>query len=271
MTVRAFLLLLTGASIAFVGAICGIGGGLFAVPMLHYAFRLPLRPAVATSLCLVAATAWSSTFLELVRSDSAFLWDVVLPLVGGALVGAQFGYGASKRLDERFVKGLFAVVLTGVGLRMLLTSGVAPEPAPFHESYSVTRAAIVAGIGMLAGTVSPLLGIGGGLVVVPGLLLALPEIGGLGARAASLGVACVTSARSIQLYAREKAIDARFAVPIAIGALVGASTGVHVVHLPGVSEVGQRVLGGILLLTAVRFATDVVRARSRILADRGTR
>ena len=106
-----------------------------------------------------------------------------------------------------------------------------------------------------------MLGIGGGLVVVPGLLLTLPEIGGLGARAASLAVACVTSARSIQLYARERAIEARFALPIALGALAGASSGVHVVHMPGVSELGQQVLGDILILTAVRFGVDVSRFR----------
>lgn len=261
MTGRAVPLFLSGAVIAFIGAICGIGGGLFAVPLLHYIFKLPLRASVATSLCLVAANAYSSTATELLRGDSALLWDIVLPLAGGALVGAQFGYMASRRLDERVIKALFTVVLTVVGARMLATDGVPADPAPFYEAYDMAHVAIVAGIGLLAGTVSPLLGIGGGLVVVPGLLLTLPEIGGLGARAASLAVACVTSARSIQLYARERAIEVRIALPIALGALVGASTGVHVVHMPGVSELGQQVLGGILLLTAVRFGIDVMRFR----------
>ncbi len=89
MTARALFLFLSGAVIAFIGAICGIGGGLFAVPLLHYVFKLPLRVSVATSLCLVAANAYSSTATELLRGDSALLWDVVLPLIGGALVGAQ--------------------------------------------------------------------------------------------------------------------------------------------------------------------------------------
>ena len=74
------------------GAVCGLGGGLFAVPLLHYVFKLPLRRAVATGLCLVCATAVSSTTAEFLHEDSALLWEVVLPLVGGALVGAQIGF-----------------------------------------------------------------------------------------------------------------------------------------------------------------------------------
>lgn len=260
MSARAALLAFAGGCIAFVGAICGIGGGLFAVPLMHYGFKLPLRTSVATSLCLVAATAWTSSISEALRPDSAFLWDIVLPLGGGALVGAQFGFAASKRLNERVVKSVFAVVLTLVGLRILLSAGFAAEPQPFHDSYGVARAGAIAGLGVLAGTVSPLLGIGGGLIVVPGLLLLLPEAGGLGARAASLGVACVTSVRSIQLYAREGGIRRATALPFAGGALVGAALGVEVVHLPGVSGVGQRVLGAILVVTAVRFMLDLRRS-----------
>lgn len=262
MIVRRALLVVSGAAIAFVGAVCGIGGGLFAVPLLHYGFKLALRTAVATSLCLVAATALTSTTAELLHESSAFLWDVVLPLAGGALVGAQFGYLASRRLGERFIKALFAVVLTGVGLRMLLAASIDAAPVPFYASYDVARIVGVAAVGIVAGTVSPMLGIGGGLIVVPALLLTMPEVGGLGARAASLGVACVTSLRSIQLYAREKSIDVSIAPPFVLGALVGAAGGVQVVHLPGISSVGQRVLGAILLATAIRFALDVSRSNA---------
>ena len=42
------------AAIAFVGAMCGIGGGLFTVPLLHFGVRLPLKQAVATALVLVS-------------------------------------------------------------------------------------------------------------------------------------------------------------------------------------------------------------------------
>lgn len=257
--IRALLLVLAGAAIAFVGSVCGIGGGLFAVPLLHYGFRLDLRAAVATSLCLVGANAFASTVTESLHDGSALLWDVVLPLAAGALAGAQFGYLASRRLSERFVKGLFAGVIAIASWRMLGSGDAGVQPGEFHSVYTIGRAASVAAIGLLAGTASPLLGIGGGMIVVPGLLLSMPEIGGLGARAAALAVACVTSARSIHLYAKERQVDLSVAPWFVVGGLAGAVGGVQAVHAPGIAAMGRQFLGALLVLTALRFAIDASR------------
>ena len=258
---RGVPLLLAGAAIAFIGAICGIGGGLFAVPMLHYLFKLELRASVATGLCLVAATAYSSTLAELLRDDSSLDLMLVGPLSLGALLGAQLGVRLSRRLGARRLKTVFAVVLLVAGARMLLSEGIPPLPGEAGIQAPGIRLLISVLIGAGAGTVAPLLGIGGGLVVVPALMFTMPGLGGLAVRAAALAVACVTSARSLQLYYREGIIRWSLGLPIALGALAGASAGVHTVHLPGMSQVGQRVMGVILLVTAVRFARDVARLR----------
>jgi len=260
-TLRTICLLLAGAAIAFIGAVCGIGGGLFAVPMLHYLFKLDLRASVATGLCLVAATAYSSTATELLREDSSIDLLLVGPLGVGALLGAQFGFRLSRGLGERRLKTVFAAVLIVAGARMLLSEGIPALPGDGAAWAPGARALIAALIGAGAGTVAPLLGIGGGLVVVPALMFTMPELGGLAVRAAALAVACVTSARSLQLYRREGIIQLSLGLPIALGALGGAFAGVHTVHLPGMSQVGQRVMGAILLVTAARFARDVARLR----------
>ena len=261
MTLRGLLLFLAGAAIAFIGALCGIGGGLFAVPMLHYLFKLDLRASVATALCLVAATAYSSTLTEVLREDSSLELMVVGPLGVGALLGAQLGFQLSRRLDERRLKSVFAVVLVLAGARMVLSEGIPALADGASGGPGRTDMLVAALIGTGAGAVAPLLGIGGGLVVVPALMFAMPGLGGLAVRAASLAVACVTSARSLQLYRQEGIIRLSLGLPIALGALAGAFAGVHTVHQPGMSQVGQRVMGGILLVTAVRFARDVARLR----------
>ena len=265
---RRVLLVLIGGAIAFVGAVCGIGGGLFAVPVLHYGFKLPLRASVATSLCLVAANALASTFSEVLHAEGALEWLVILPLIGGALVGAQFGYFASKRLSVSLIKALFAVVMVVAGVRLLGSDGSAAHLEVFRANYSFARAGLVAAIGVLAGAVAPLLGIGGGLIVVPALLFAFPDIGSLGARAASLGVACVTSLRSVHLYWRENSVDRDVAPWFIAGALIGATLGVQAVHVEGIAGVGRQFLGVILLATAMRFIVDV--RRLRVAARRKT-
>ncbi|MEL6717075.1 MAG: sulfite exporter TauE/SafE family protein, partial [Planctomycetota bacterium] len=154
---------------------------------------------------------------------------------------------------------IFAAVMAAAGLRLLLAASGSAEGAAFPIEYGVPRASAVAAIGVLAGAASPLLGIGGGLIVVPGILLVLPELGMLGARAAALGNAVVTSSRSIQLYAKEGAIDWKLARWIVVGAFAGATLGVQVVHLEGAAALGRSALSFLLVVTALRMGWDVVR------------
>jgi uncharacterized protein len=256
-----YLLALVGFVIAAVSAMCGIGGGIFAVPVLHYLFGVPLRRAVATSLCLVWAVAVSSTAAEALHGQSALLWDVIGLLVGGVLVGTQIGYELAKRLPIRALKGVFCVVLVLVGGRILWASGGA-EPVPAPIALDLARAVTVALIGVVAGIVVPILGVGGGLIVVPALLMGLPDVGLLGARATSLAAAMVSSSRSLWLYHKDELVDWRTGPRFGIGAAAGAALGVQLVHRSGGAEIGKVLLGVVLVLAAVRFGWDLVRGRS---------
>lgn len=252
---------LCAAAIAVFGAICGVGGGLFAVPLFHYVFKLELRRAVATSLCLVFATALGSSVAEALHAESALRLRLVAPLVVGALLGAQFGFFVSRRLSARVLKMVFAVVMSAAGLRLALAGGAVGGPGTGALEIGLAEVTATLCIGLVAGTIAPLLGIGGGLVVVPGVLLFVPDAGMLGARAASLAVAVFTALRSMQLYRREGAID-RVLAPWTIGgALVGAVIGVQLVHLEGVAAIGRVALGALLMFTGGRFAVDVARRR----------
>ncbi len=248
-----------GAAIAVIGALCGIGGGLFAVPLLHYVFKLPLRRSVATSLALVMTTGLAATAAEALHPSDALRWPVVGALVIGSLLGAQVGFFVGKRLPEVALKSLFVVALGVAGARLWLAAPGIVDPLPGAGALALGEALAVVALGFFAGVVAPILGIGGGLVAVPGLLFLMPELGALGARAASLAMTVPNAARSLHLYAREGAVELRPALAFATGALVGGAIGVQLVHLDGAARVGQLLLGGILLTTAVRFAVDVLR------------
>lgn len=264
---RDMALIAAGALISIIGAICGIGGGLFAVPLLHYVFKLPLRRSVATSLALVFATGLAATGAELLHQGDALRWNIALALIAGALLGAQYGFVVSKRLNEVTLKGLFLVALAVVGVRMWLMPASSVHPTLTAGELDVLQLGAVLALGLLAGTIAPMLGIGGGLVAVPGLLLLLPDAGSLGARAASLAMAVPTAARSLHLYWREGSVERRVAGFFAGGALIGAVLGVQLVHIDGVARLGQILLGSILLLTATRFGVDISR---RLRAARAT-
>ena len=102
-----------GAAVAAYGAVCGIGGGLFMTPILHYVRKLPLKNAVATSLALVSASTIAATSAELLHEDGRLTAErlmLVGALIVGSLFGAQIGFLVARRLDVTYLKAVFARV-----------------------------------------------------------------------------------------------------------------------------------------------------------------
>lgn len=247
-----------GLLIGFAGALCGIGGGIFAGPLLHGVKRLPLKRAAATAILVILGTTTASTTAEFLRGDSELAWRVVVPLACGALLGSELGFRLSKRIDERALKLLFAVVLVLAGLRVLLftKSLVGIE---LLDSYAAL--AIAFGIGLAGGSLTPLLGIAGGVVMVPALFLSMHELGFGGARACALAAGAVAAVRSLWLHARARNISYALGLPLGAGALVGALFGVEAAHHETFAFFGRILLGCILLGQGLIFARDLLRAR----------
>ena len=258
---------LLGLAIGAWSTLCGIGGGVFAVPLLHYAYGFELRAAVANSLWLVAASTTSATIAEVARADSVLDLRVLAVLVFASLAGTRAGFWISQRLPTRALKLLFCVLLVAVAWRVLAVSPtpVATGVARASVELSPGAYAAIAGVGLLAGIVAPLLGIGGGLVAVPGLFLGVPSIGYATARACSTAMSVFNGWQSVWLYRKEKLSRPATAVWLAGGALAGGVAGDALIHVEGVMPFAQRLLGATLLLASARFAWDLRAAR----VDRG--
>lgn len=258
---NAWVLGVLGALIGAYSTMCGIGGGVFAVPLLHYALGFELKTAVANSLVLVAASTTTATLFELAHPSNALSFPVVAGLVVASFVGTQAGYRAAKRMDARALKALFAVLLVAVATEILLRQRGADAPIANLAALGARDWVWVAAIGFVSGFVAPLLGIGGGLVAVPGLLFALPSLGYLGARACSMAMSTFTAWQSVVLYARDGSLKQRTSPSLAIGAAVGAAIGLQLVHFEGAVSVARGLVAFALYFAAARFAWDLWVAR----------
>jgi uncharacterized protein len=115
-----------GAFVGLLTAIMGVGGGFVMVPAMIYLLRMPTRMVIGTStfqiLCVTALT----TVLQAVQNHSL---DVVLslPLIAGAVVGAQFGVGFAERLKAEQLRALLALLVLAVAVRVAIGLVVPPS------------------------------------------------------------------------------------------------------------------------------------------------
>jgi uncharacterized membrane protein YfcA len=247
---------------AFLSAVCGIGGGLFAVPLLHYLGGLPMQRAVATSLVLVFVQTSTGTLVELLHLDSGLDGPAVALLIAGGYLGARVGFALSRRIHTLWLKRIFAVVLVISAVRILgLDVRTSDEVAAGFGNLSLVTASVVLLIGFSGGIVAPLLGVGGGLVVIPALLILLPGVSYIQARACSTAMSVFTSSQSAAMHWQAGNVDRKLAWRFALLTAFGAVAGVLAVHQPGWAGVARGAMAIILLFVAARFAWDGIRGR----------
>jgi uncharacterized membrane protein YfcA len=111
-------IVLIGLVAGFFSALFGVGGGLVIVPLLLLVAKYEVRPAAATSLAAIGLTAVAGTVTYAVQGD---VRPIYAALVGiPAAVGAVGGAALQQRLPTRALSFLFAALLAGIGVRLLV-------------------------------------------------------------------------------------------------------------------------------------------------------
>lgn len=158
---RTGLVLATGVCAGFLSGLFGVGGGLVIVPALMSVLGMSQRRAAATSLAAIVLTAVTGSASYGIRGE------VSLPAAGllvvGALVGAQGGVLALRRLPERVLPWIFIgfAVLVAVSMRLRV---------PVREAALTPdgpRAIALIAVGAVAGILSGLVGVGGAVSLCP--------------------------------------------------------------------------------------------------------
>jgi uncharacterized membrane protein YfcA len=232
--------LLTGAASGFVSGLMGVGGGVIMVPLMVGYMGLTQHAAHGTSLAVMVFTGLASAI--------AYGWQgtldlgVVIQLAIGTIVGARFGALLSTRVPAENLRRGFGLLVVVIGLRMVLPLPVA-DPLVAAGSPAAIAATIV--LGLLVGVLSGLMGVGGGIFMVPGMVL-LFGMAQQEAQGVSLAV-IVPTALSGAFTHRQQGNVATDVVPwLAIPSVLTALLGAYAAHILPAAILRQ--LFGLLLL-----------------------
>lgn len=157
--------LLLGSFAGLVAGLLGVGGGLIIVPVLSWLFlQQGINPAVivhlavGTSLATIIFTSISSVRAH--HKHGAVSWPVFFNITPGIIVGALSGAVIARYMPTKFLSSFFGIFEILVALQMAFA--VKPE-----ASRALPARSIVTLVGLLIGTISAIVGIGGGTMTVP--------------------------------------------------------------------------------------------------------
>ncbi|KAA8499685.1 putative membrane transporter protein YunE [Porphyridium purpureum] len=155
----------------WVGALIGLGGGIIITPLLTATAGLIQKEAHGTTLIVVAMNSLTSAIVYMQGGSVAVPQAFLLCL--GALSTSYFGALVTSKVDSHRLRQFFGVFLLLVSVLLMVPSSV--HHTQSESSQNGGRAwvshVILLGIGCVTGFFCGLLGIGGGTVMVPSLIL----------------------------------------------------------------------------------------------------
>ncbi len=252
-----FALTLLGAAClaGFFGALLGVGGGVFIVPVMVLMFHLPVKVAVAASIVSVIATsnAGGSSYIDQRITNLKLAMSLEIATTIGALTGsvlaiylqqwlmliifsvmlAYMSYAAftTRNLDDqKIASGEFAKAAPDRLSRYLQLHGSYHDLAANRDvQYVVNGSAIGAAGSYLAGLTSGMLGVGGGVLKVSAMnrYMNVPMKVAVGTSKLMIGV---TAAVSSILFFLAGLIHFPVVAPVALGTTIGATIGTTVMN-----------------------------------------
>jgi len=131
--ISALLPLAVGLFVGLLSAIMGVGGGFVMVPAMIYLLGMPTVVVIGTSLFQIIFVTANVTILQAVSNQTV---DIVLALILiiGGVIGAQFGARIGAILKGEQLRGLLALLVICVSLKLLLDLASRPE-----EVYTLTK------------------------------------------------------------------------------------------------------------------------------------
>ena len=234
-----------GLVAALLSGMFGVGGGILIVPGLMWLTSMEQKRAHGTSLAAVLPIALCG-LVTYIANDHVNVGAVVT-LTAGSLVGTVLGTAWLARAPKRLLSLVFSGVLTLSAARLVFELDTATQHALNHGS-----GAVLVTTGVIAGVLAGLLGVGGGVIMVPVMMLVL-GLSPVVAKGTSLAVIVPTAILGTWRNRRNFHVDMRAAGAVGLSGAGCAVVGAFIAErLP--DRASNLLFASLLLFLAGRLA-----------------
>jgi len=253
-----FAALVWGAVIGILGGLIGLGGAEFRLPVLVSVFKFRTLNAIVVNLIVSLVTV---IFSFIFRSGFAGFdriaenWSVVVNLLAGSLIGSFAGVHLATKINEHLLHKVVVVLLVCLSFVLIGHEFIfAQSVFQFVPAVQIIIGFIA---GLVIGLVSSMLGVAGGELIIPTIIL-LYGVDVKLAGSLSLAISIPTIIMGLIRYRQNQRIseavtDKLFIVLMSIGSIIGALLGSYLLRFAP-SALLQIGLGIILLASAIKLA-----------------
>ena len=236
---------------SFVLTMVGLGGGLIFSP-LFILLQFPIHTAVSASLFLngIAAISAAITYFRKKMVDV----KIGLPLIISSSLFAPLGAYATSKVNLQLFTAILAVVILLAAVRMIFSKKVESEGKEIATAYKIMGGAV---IGMVIGFVAGLLGIGGGVFIVP-LLIYVLGVPTKTAAATSIFIVVFSSFSGFIAHVSIAVPDWRFILMAALFSFTGGQLGSRIMAEKLKSRTIRRIFGVVLLVFVLKLLHKVL-------------
>ncbi len=233
----------------------GVGGGTVIVPLLVLILGFDQRLAAGTSLAAIVPTATVGVISYAVHGSVA--WIPALILAVGAVVGAQIGTWLLPRVPLTVLRWSFVGFLSAVIVSLFL---VIPSRDADLPLTALTIGGLIV-LGVITGILAGLLGVGGGIIVVPVLMIVF-GVSDLIAKGTSLLMMIPTAVSGTIGTIRRRNVDLVAAALIGGAACTTTALGAWIATIVD-PLTGNMLFAAFLVVIAVQMSLRALRGRRR--------
>ncbi|WP_067243290.1 sulfite exporter TauE/SafE family protein [Microbacterium resistens] len=244
-----------GLAAGLLSGLFGVGGGTVIVPLLVLLLGFDQRLAAGTSLAAIVPTATVGVVSYAVSGSVA--WMPALLLAAGAVVGAQIGTRLLPRISQTALRWFFVGFLVIVIVSLFLV--IPSRDAALELTWATGPLLVV--VGLLTGVMAGLIGVGGGVIVVPVLMLGFGT-SDLIAKGTSLLMMIPTAVSGTIGNIRHQNVDLLAAGLIGLAACTTTALGAWLATLID-PFAGNMLFAAYLVVIGVQMALKAIRGRKK--------